>query len=48
MNEKEKLIEEAKKQIEILKQEIRDKELVLSNLIEELDNIENQEYVEDE
>lgn len=43
MNDKEKLIEEAKKQIEILKQEIRDKELVLSNLIEQLDSMDDKE-----
>lgn len=40
MNEKEKLILEIKKQIEILKQEIADKRVILSNLIEELTEIE--------
>lgn len=41
MSDKEKLIEELKKQIETIKQEIRDKELVLSSLIEQLENMDN-------
>lgn len=41
MNEKEKLILEIKKQIEILKQEIADKRIILSDLIEELTAIED-------
>lgn len=40
MNEKEKIILEIKKQIEILKQEIADKRIILSDLIEELTEIE--------
>jgi uncharacterized coiled-coil protein SlyX len=41
MSDKEKMIEELRKQIAIIKQEIRDKELVLSSLIEQLENMDN-------
>lgn len=40
MSEKEKLILEIKKQIELLKQEITDKRVILSTLIEQLTQME--------
>ena len=38
MIEKKELIEEIKNQIELLKEEIKSKELILNNLIENLDD----------
>lgn len=43
MNETEQLIIETKKQIEILKQEIKDKRIVLDSLIQKLNDIEEDE-----
>lgn len=43
MNEKELLIEEAKKKIEELKKEINDKQAVLLSLIEQLNDLEEDE-----
>ena len=40
MSEKEQLIIEIKKQIELLKQEIKDKKKVLDSLLQQLDDIE--------
>lgn len=40
MSDTEKLIEKIKTQIKVLKQEIKDKEDILSNLIEELEDTE--------
>ena len=40
MSDTEKLIEKIKTQIKILKQEIKDKEDILSNLIEEVEETE--------
>lgn len=42
MSEKEKLILEIKKQIELLKQEIADKRVILSTLIEQLTEMEEE------
>ncbi len=42
MSEKEKLILEIKKQIELLKQEITDKRVILSALIEQLTEMEEE------
>jgi len=44
MNKQENLIDELKNNIEILKQEIKDKEDILKNLVEQL---EQQENIED-
>lgn len=44
MNKQENLIDELKNNIEILKQEIKDKEDILKNLVEQL---EEQESIED-
>ncbi len=41
MSDKEKIIEELKKQIKLVKKEIIDKELVLNNLMEQLEEIDN-------
>ncbi len=41
MSDKEKIIEELKKQIKLVKKEIIDKELVLNHLIEQLEEIDN-------
>lgn len=41
MSDKEKIIEELKKQIKLVKKEIIDKELVLSHLMEQLEEIDN-------
>ena len=43
MSEKEQLIIEIKKQIELLKQEIKDKKKVLDSLLQQLDDIEENE-----
>lgn len=43
MSDTEKLIEKIKTQIKVLKQEIKDKEDILSNLIEELEDTEETE-----
>mgnify|MGYP004509220299 FL=1 len=41
MSDKEKIIEELKKQIKLVKKEIIDKELVLNHLMEQLEEIDN-------
>lgn len=41
MSDKEKIIEELKKQIKLVKKEIIDKELVLNHLMEQLEEIVN-------
>lgn len=41
MSDKEKIIEELKKQIKLVKKVIIDKELVLSHLMEQLEEIDN-------
>lgn len=41
MSDKEKMIEELKKQIKLVKKEIIDKELVLNNLMEQLEKMNN-------
>ena len=43
MNETEQLIIETKKQIELLKQEIKDKRIVLDSLIQQLNDIEEEQ-----
>ena len=43
MSDTEKLIEKIKTQIKVLKQEIKDKEDILRNLIEELEDTEETE-----
>ena len=43
MSEKDKLIEEVKQQIELLKKEILEKQKTLNTLLEKLDSIDDEE-----